>query len=554
MSKKHPHSKHIHRCRRGAVLVIVLVVVALTALAAYTFADLMVTHQTAAQLHGRQLQARALVESGSDAVRLYLMQDEATREEAGGHFNNAAFFQAVPVLIDPDPRLRSNFTVVAPLIDDEGALGGVRYGLEDESTRLNLNALLMIDQVSENAGRNLLMGLPGMTEDVADAVLDWIDEDEDTREYGAESDYYLGLDPPYSAKNAPLDTVEELLLIRGVTPQLLFGSDTNRNGMVDPHEMNAAGLMGTAVGTGATGVTAGVTGGTIGSTTTDGSTALDMTMGDGSMDRGWVGYLTLYSRESNLNSEGLPRIYLNMEDLESLYDQLAERLNEEWARFIVAYRQSGPYDGSEAGEPASALPDPDFTAASKTQLKQVLDLIGTKIQVRVEGEENPVVIASPFSDSLVEMGVYMSLLMDNCSINAATTIPGRININQAPRTLLLGIPGMDEDIVEEIISQRYQETTEENQIDTHKHETWLLTDGIVTLAEMKTLSPFVTAGGDVFRAQIVGYFEDGGAASRVEAVFDATSPRPRVLSWKDISHLGRGYPLELLGVQLISSY
>lgn len=541
-----------NQSRRGAVLVIVLVVVALLALAAYTFADLMVTHQAAAQLHGRQLQARALAESGSDAVRLYLMQDEATREEAGGHYNNPTFFQAVPVLMDADARLRSNFTVVVPLIDDEGALGGVRYGLEDESTRLNVNALLMTDQVSENAGRNLLMGLPGMTEDIADAILDWIDEDDEMREYGAESDYYLGLDPPYSAKNAPLDTVEELLLIRGISPQMLFGIDTNRNGMVDPHEMNAAGMLGTQSGMGS----AGFSGTTASNSTTasgGSTTATDSLMAEGSMDRGWVGYLTLYSMESNLNSEGLPRIYLNMEDLESLYDQLAERLNEEWARFIVTYRQSGPHEGSEDGEPASALPDLDFTKESKTTLTQVLDLVGAKIQVQIEGEEQPLVVSSPFSDSILEMGVYMSLLMDNCTINASTTIPGRININQAPRTLLMGIPGLEEDVVEEIISQRYQETTED-QVDTHNHETWLLTEGIITLDEMKTLSPFVTAGGDVFRAQIVGYFEDGGAASRVEAVFDATSPRPRILSWKDISHLGRGYPLELLGVQLISNF
>jgi hypothetical protein len=541
-----------NRRRGGAVLVIVLVVVALLALAAYTFADLMVTHQNAAQLHGRQLQARALAESGSDAVRLYLMQDAATREEAGGHYNNPAFFQAVPVLMDADARLRSNFTVLVPLIDDEGALGGVRYGLEDESTRLNVNALLMIDQVSENAGRNLLMGLPGMTEDIADAILDWIDEDDESREYGAESDYYLGLDPPYSAKNAPLDTVEELLLVRGISPQLLFGVDTNRNGIVDPHEMNAAGMLGTQSGMTSPGFSGTATSNT--TTSSGSSTATDSLLSEGSMDRGWVGYLTLYSMESNRNSEGLPRIYLNMEDLESLYDQLAERMNEEWARFIVAYRQSGPSEGSEDGEPASALPDPDFSKESKTNLTQVLDLVGAKIQVQIEGEEKPLVVSSPFSDSVLEMGVYMSLLMDNCTINASTTIPGRININQAPRTLLMGIPGIEEDVVDEIISQRYQETTDEDQVDTHKHETWLMTEGIVTLDEMKTLSPFVTARGDVFRAQIVGYFEDGGAASRVEAVFDATSPRPRILSWKDISHLGRGYPLELLGVQLISNY
>ena len=83
----------------------------------------------------------------------------------------------------------------------------------------------------ETAGRDLLMALPGMTEETADAILDWLDEDEEPREYGAESDYYSSLSPPYAAKNGQLETVEELLLVRGVTPQLLFGADVNRNGI-----------------------------------------------------------------------------------------------------------------------------------------------------------------------------------------------------------------------------------------------------------------------------------------------------------------------------------
>ena len=59
---------------------------------------------------------------------------------------------------------------------------------------------MLADKTAEGAGRELLMGLPGMTEDVADAILDWLDEDEEPREYGVESDYYMGLDPPYAAE------------------------------------------------------------------------------------------------------------------------------------------------------------------------------------------------------------------------------------------------------------------------------------------------------------------------------------------------------------------
>ncbi len=88
--------------RRGIILVVVLVVVALLSLAAYTFAGLMVTHYGAAKLSGRQLQSRALVESGIEAVRLYLMQDDAARDDAGGHFNNPGYFQGIPVLTHDD--------------------------------------------------------------------------------------------------------------------------------------------------------------------------------------------------------------------------------------------------------------------------------------------------------------------------------------------------------------------------------------------------------------------------------------------------------------------
>ncbi len=466
------------------------------------------------------------------------MQDDASRDEAGGHFNNPTFFQAIPILTHEDPTQCANFTVLVPNIDDTGTLAGVRYGLEDESTRLNVNALVELDKLMENAGRDLLMGLPGMTEDVADAILDWMDEDDESREYGAESDYYQELTPPYYAKNGPLDTVEELLLVRGVTPQLLFGSDTNRNGMVDTHEVNQLASQGSVMpGTAATAA---------------GTSAVDSSLG--SMDRGWLGYLTLYSQEKNVNSLGEPRIDLNMDDLEALYESLAAALNEDWAKFVVLYRQNGAYDGSEAGEDVATVGDPDFSKPGETKLTQVLDLVGKKIQIPGQGGGDATVVAPAFPESLVEMAVYMPLLMDNVAAVTQATIPGRININQAPQALLMGIPGIEESVVNEILSQRVLEATDDAEAVARMHETWLLTSGIVTLSEMKLLSTFVCAGGDVFRAQIVGYYEDGNAASRAEVIFDATGAVPRIVSFRDISHLGRGYPLELLGVRMASNY
>ncbi|MFT7643112.1 MAG: hypothetical protein ACI9G1_004877 [Pirellulaceae bacterium] len=146
------------------------------------------------------------------------------------------------------------------------------------------------------------------------------------------------------------------------------------------------------------------------------------------------------------------------------------------------------------------------------------------------------------------MGLYLPLLMDNITINSSETIPGRININQAPYELLLGIPGITEEIVEQIIQEREYEPALEDLNRTF--ETWIMARGIVTLQEMKTLQPFINGGGDVFRGQVIGYFEDGSASSRVEILLDRTTDIPKLIQWRDLSQLGRGYPLETLGVQL----
>ena len=58
---------------------------------------------------------------------------------------------------------------------------------------------------------------------VVNAILDWIDRDDQTRPEGAESDVYENFEPPYSAKNGPIDDISELLFIRGVTQELYLG-------------------------------------------------------------------------------------------------------------------------------------------------------------------------------------------------------------------------------------------------------------------------------------------------------------------------------------------
>lgn len=96
--------------------------------------------------------------------------------------------------------------------------GAFQYRVIDEERKINVNL----------ASRETLIRLmqtlglpPGSERDtIADSILDWIDPDPQHRLNGAEDDHYQGLSPPYRAKNAPLDSVEELRLIRGVTPEI----------------------------------------------------------------------------------------------------------------------------------------------------------------------------------------------------------------------------------------------------------------------------------------------------------------------------------------------
>jgi DNA uptake protein ComE-like DNA-binding protein len=503
--------------RRGSALVLVLIVISVLTLTTFTFARRMLTENKASRVHGRALQSAALAESGLEYLRVYLRQDRETIEEAGGLYDNPQRFQAILAIDDEQPEGRGRFGVLAPLISDEGSVG-VRFGLEDESARLNLNVLLVADQQEENGGRTLLMALPGMTESIADAILDWIDEDDEPREYGAELDYYSGLDPAYSPKNGALETVEELLLVRDVTPQMLFGADINRNGMLDAHEG-------------------------------DGATVAGIDNSTGELTRGWSGYLTLSSMEKNVRPDGSPKINLNLEDMEELYEQLEEALGREMATFIVAYRQNGPFEGTGGGAVEKAgRRKLDLTKPGAVPLTTLLDLIGPNVRVAFPDAERPVVLQTPFLPLPVPMAVYLPLLMDNVSVNPSPVIPGRININQAPRTILAGIPGMTDEILEKIISNRTPEVTSEDR--GRRYETWILTESVVTLDEMKQLIPYINAGGDVYRAQLVGYYDRLGPAARAEVVIDATESNPRIVQWRDLSYLGRGYSLETLGIEV----
>jgi len=95
------------------------------------------------------------------------------------------------------------------------------FGLVDEERKLNLNTAPadVLQNLLKQAER-LNVIKESDIDTVVDSILDWRDEDKEKRPYGAENFYYLGLSQPYECKDGPFQNIEELLFVRGVTPEL----------------------------------------------------------------------------------------------------------------------------------------------------------------------------------------------------------------------------------------------------------------------------------------------------------------------------------------------
>jgi hypothetical protein len=532
--------------RGGSALIIVLVLIVLLSLAAYTFSETMIVENEASEFASRQAQARAYAESGVEyaAAVLGSLPEEGTVLNL---YHDPSVYAAQLVQDGGTARTRGRFTFVAP-VETDGAAQRVRSGLMDESAKLNVNKVLSFDLAEEDV-RAMFMNIPGMTDEVVDAILDWIDEDDDRRQYGAESDVYETLEPPYTARNAPIDSLDELLLVSGVTPQLLYGEDANRNGLLDPNEDDA-------------------------------EASLPLDNADGILDCGWAAYLTVYSRESNLRSDGADKIDVNNGMMVDLYDQLAEEFDEDVARFITAYRLYGatnvePLDEETSGslnttgdqttdealqEAAQGVARAvaggegtitrgglDLTQSPSTEIESLYELIDAEVEAEIDGEETT--LTSPWTSDAGSLAESLPLIFGTLTTTPSQFIEGRININQARYEVLLGIPGMEPDVADGIVaSQLIAEdgSPMTDMLELRQTPGWLLVEGMADVTMMRRLDRFVTAAGDVYRVQVLGHFDQGGPIVRVEAVIDRGEFPPKILSRRDLTQLGPGYRTEWL--------
>jgi len=173
--------------------------------------------------------------------------------------------------------------------------GSARQGVEDPHAKVNINRMSFDD----------LMELPNMSEDRADAILDWIDEDSIVRELGAEKGFYSQLPSPYEPRNGFIRSLPELELVAGIDPKDVRGEDWNLNGRLDPNE-------------------------------NDGDASWPPDDEDDTLDAGWSEFITTESMDEGLALSGEQRLDLVEADERQLQLRVRD-LDMLQARVVIDY-------------------------------------------------------------------------------------------------------------------------------------------------------------------------------------------------------------------------
>lgn len=213
--KRRPSAPLLIRDERGMALLITIMTLSLLVAVTIQFHKVTWHKLVVSDNFKRGLQLKSITESGVNIALVSLQNDPD-----GGQSDS---------LLAPWSLLeQENFDILFPA-------GELQLKVVDLSGRLQINSIAE----TKNSGistqlrtilQNSLIARDFPVEDeteareIVDALVDWIDEDDTESDNGAETSYYQSLDQPYSARNGPIHSIEELLLVRGITPELFFGS------------------------------------------------------------------------------------------------------------------------------------------------------------------------------------------------------------------------------------------------------------------------------------------------------------------------------------------
>ena len=108
-----------------------------------------------------------------------------------------------------------------PLREGKMEKGSFTYTITDEDRKLNINntTIQQLKYIIQSTGVEITDA-----DTIVDSIVDWRDTDNLHMLNGAEEDYYQSLEKPYSCKDGPFDVVDELLLVKGVTQEIFYGS------------------------------------------------------------------------------------------------------------------------------------------------------------------------------------------------------------------------------------------------------------------------------------------------------------------------------------------
>jgi hypothetical protein len=122
-----------------------------------------------------------------------------------------------------------------------------------------------------------------------------------------------------------------------------------------------------------------------------------------------------------------------------------------------------------------------------------------------------------------------SQIVDRLTTSDEETFPGLVNVNTAPKAVLLCLPGMEESDVEALLSRRNSDQE---------------LDSIAWVAEVLEREKAVAVGSYIttrsfqYSADILSVAGNGRAYKRYKTVFDMRQQTPRVVYWKSMTHFG----------------
>lgn len=429
--------------RHGVALLVVLWVLVLLTLITLSHAGEMRSELRLAVRGAEELQARTLAESAVELAIAALREDDVVGDDLAASWR------------DDETRFRSIAMEGGRVWvwfgeHDPGDGRELRWGVRDEASRLNVNV----------ATRDQLLAIPGMDEELADAILDWRDGDAEPRELGAEVEFYALLDTPYLPKNGPFETLEELLAVAGFDAAVLWGEDRNRNGILDPRE-------------------------------DDGDRSFPPDDSDGELQRGLADFLTVISYEPNLSDTLEARLDINEASQQELRTRLEEKGLAPGLVDQVIELSEGP------SEIAS---------------------LGQLLQIQAVNEE------------------ALAILLSELKVDTEDELQGLINVNTAAAEILSGLPGLEPEDVDSIVSRRL-ETGE-----SHDSSAWLLR--VLSRQKLAPILDRITVRSFQHRVQAVALLDDHPVIHRLEMLVDRAWLPYRVVWRRDLTSLGFPLPNE----------